>query len=93
MFSGYLPILFLVIFFMFYINRDRTNKENFLRMKYTEEYDNFNLDYNIDSENAVGYEKYKRTVSDKAKLQDYIPTKTSELITTCDEKRNVCINY
>ena len=39
-----------------------------------------------------GYDKMAESY-DEPKIIDYKPTKTSDLIAFCDEKRNQCISY
>ena len=79
--------IILVIVIIAYINRDRVNKSYILRQLYKEEYDNYDIskDYNIPT-------VFKKEYADP-KIKDFTPTKTSELVAFCDEKREECIEY
>ena len=70
-----------------YVRNDRILKINFLKNLYKEEYDNFDL---------VKHKEYVMSgsfdsIPEDANLANYEPTKTSELVTNCDEKRTQCI--
>ena len=87
---GYKEFLFgfiIVILVITYINRDRINMSNVLRKVYKEEYDNFD---ETKHKEYIKSGSFNSTYED-AKLQNYKPTKVSELVTFCDEKRDTCI--
>jgi hypothetical protein len=90
--SEYKEIIFgfiLIIIVVTYINRNKIIMSNILRKVYKEEYDNFD---------EVKHKEYIKSgsfnsIQEDSKLQTYTPTKVSELVTFCDEKREECIQY
>ena len=80
-------VIIIIIGMLIYVNIDRMMKVDILRKAYKEEFDSFDI------------QKYKNYVKSgsftvenaDAEVVDYIPTKTSKLVTNCDEKREVCI--
>ena len=77
--------IIIVIAIVSYINRDRIQKAGVLRKLYREEYDNYDLSHNIPT-------AFQKEYAD-AGVDTYNPTKTSELVAYCDEKREECVEY
>ena len=80
-------VVIVIIAMLLYINRDRMIKSDILRKAYKEEFDSFDIQA---YKNYVKGGTYVSAPAD-AKVVDYVPTKTSELVTLCDEKREECI--
>lgn len=86
-----MTILFIIaiITMLLYVNRDRLNKANILRKVYAEEFDNFDI---AAYKNYIKAGTYVSAYAD-AKVVDYVPTKTSDLVAWTDEKREESIEY
>ena len=81
-------VIIIIIAMLLYVNRDRMIKSDILRKAYKEEFDSFDI------QAYKNYVKAGDFVSPPADAKtDYIPTKTSKLVTNCDEKREECIEY
>ncbi len=74
---------------LLYIRNDRILKTNFLRNLYKEEFDSFDIEKHKEYIASGSYD----SIPEDANLKDFKPTKTSELITNCDEKIQQCIEY
>ena len=72
---------------LIYVRTDRMLKVNFLKNLYKEEYDNFDLTSHKEYIMSGSFD----SIPEDANLANYEPTKTSELVTNCDEKRDTCI--
>ncbi len=74
---------------LLYIRNDRTLKTDLLRNLYKEEFDSFDIEKHKEYIESGSYD----SIPEDANLKDFKPTKTSELVTNCDEKRQECIEY
>lgn len=75
--------LILVVIVILYVNKDKIEKINLLKKVYKEEYDSINIELN----------PLYKVEPDDAKLKDFVPKKTSDLIAYCDESIEECIEY
>ena len=82
-------VIGIIIAMLLYVNRDRMIKTDILRKAYKEEFDSFDIQA---YKNYVKAGDFVSPPAD-AKVVDYVPTKTSKLVTNCDEKRQECIEY
>ena len=80
-------VIITMIAMLLYVNRDRMIKSDILRKAYKEEFDSFDIQA---YKNYVKAGDFISPPAD-ANVMDYIPTKTSKLVTNCDEKREECI--
>ena len=74
---------------LLYIRNDRMLKMDFLRNLYKEEFDSFDIQKHKEYVESGSFD----SIPEDANLKDFTPTKTSELVTNCDEKRQECIEY
>ena len=86
--NSYIILIVIAIACMLlYIRNDRMLKMDFLRNLYKEEFDSFD----IQKHKEYVVSGSSDSIPADAQLKDYTPTKTSELVTLCDEKRQECI--
>ena len=81
-------VIIAIICMLLYVNRNRLMKANILRKAYAEEFNDFDIS---------AYKNYIKegtyNVEQEEVDNDYVPTKTSELVTNCNAKIEECITY